>query len=336
MSSIDVQLKSLGIDYQNAKSSNFSKDFVYKVKKGMGITIGNSLRRILLGHIEGYAIRSVLINGVSHEFSSSSGIKESMQNLIMNLRKIVFKGEEKNVQAFLNIKNMSGEVFASSVQVSNAEIVNPHLYLCTVQDKAELQVEMIVEKNIGHILASKVNIMEYESFSIICDAFFSPIINVNFEIEDIENNIKEEELVISIVTNGSITPETALDNAIIIWRDEMAKLSNRVLDSVATQVNNNYDNQFEQKVVHSVYLSKEITKIDLSARVVTCLQALNIKYVGEVVQMTESVLLNEPNFGQGSLNDLNRVLNNMNLKLGMVINDWQPPTEKENNDIFIR
>lgn len=328
--SINSEFKILGESYKNSLSSDFSKNFSYRVKKGMGITIGNSLRRTLLGQIPGYAIRYFEINNINHEFTSVSGMKESFQTLIMNLRKIIFKSlsnEKRSGKASLTIKNIEGEIFASSIQSAEFEIINPDIYLCSLNKDSDLKVDMYIEKGVGYILASNVSSFEYGSEAIICDSFFSPIEEVNFSTDSIENNNMEEELFISIKTNGSITPDNAMDQTIIIWRDELAKISCKMIEvSINDEISSH---SYSQVKVHNAYLDARIKNIpDMTSRIISCLDTFNIEYVGQLVTMTEDDLLQQPNFGQGSLKQLSQILNNIGLSLGMKLDNWRCPDIK--------
>lgn len=328
--------KNLGEVYKNRSDVNFSKEFSYKVKKNMGVTIGNALRRTLLGQVSGYAIRYFNISNVNHEFSNISGMYESVQTLIMNLRKVVFKNLSEDPitkgYAFLRIKDIEGAIDSSFITSSDFVVVNKNVHLCSLTTDVELNIEMYIERGIGHVLSSNVSASEYERDVIICDSFFSPIEEVNYSVESIENNTCEEELFVSILTNGSVSPDEAMDQAIIIWRDELTKISNKIIE-IPEDENEYIGSSYKPIKVHNAYLDARIKSIpDVSARIASCLDALNVEYVGQLVTMTEDDLLSKPNFGRGSLKDLIRILNNIGLSLGMTLDNWKCPDSKNHSD----
>lgn len=328
--SLRTSLRSLTSGYQNNFSDEFYKEYAYRVTKGMGTTLGNSLRRTLFSQIPGNAIRYVVINGLNHEFSSIPGVKESAQELIMNLRKIVFKGEAEFARATLNV-TQGGEVFASDVRCMSYSVVNEDLYLCTLEEAFSLKLEMHVERGVGIILARDVDPSQYSLDSIICDSFFNPIRKVNFEVQQIENNTREESLIFSIHTNGALTPDEAMDLSIDLWRKEMSKISEKMIIAL------NEDIGYKPTRVLSDTLYYKISSIQgMTTRILNCIKSLNIKYVGELVQFTQKELLEKPNFGENSLNQLVELLGNIGLSLGMDVTGWEPPVDEAEEDNVIR
>lgn len=329
--SLQSRFKSLGVLYQTSNSEDFSKEFNYKVTKGMGTTLGNSIRRTLFSQIPGYAIRYVSITGLNHEFSTISGVKESAQELIMNLRKIIFKGESKSTKAILNITK-SGEIFASDIKGMTLSIINEDLYLCTMEESATLRVEIYIEKGVGIILSRDVNANDFEMDAIVCDSFFNPVEKVNFEVSSIENNLTEESLSLTITTNGSVSPDEVMDFAIDIWRHEMAKISEKMIVPVMEDAV-----QSKQLRILSDTLYYKVSDIQgITTRILNCIKSLNVKYVGELVRYSQKELLEKPNFGENSLNQLVEMLGNMGLTLGMDTTGWERPEEEISEDIFIR
>ncbi|WP_342262141.1 DNA-directed RNA polymerase subunit alpha [Alphaproteobacteria bacterium endosymbiont of Tiliacea citrago] len=325
-----TKLESLCSDAKFQTSDDFYREFKYKVTKNMGVTLGNSLRRTLFSQIPGNAIRYVLINGLNHEFSAISGVKESAQELIMNLRKIVFKGGATFARATLNVSR-AGEVFASDVKCMSYSIVNENLYLCTLEEEASLKIELYVERGVGIILSNEVSEHEYDSEAIICDSFFNPILTVNFQITSIENNFKEENLSLFVQTNGAVSPDEAMDQAIDIWRQEMSNISERMITAAQDDVPE------KQLRILSDTLYYKISEIQgMTTRILNCIKSLNIRYVGELVQFTQKELLEKPNFGENSLNQLVELLGNIGLTLGMDVTGWKAPVEDAEDDMLIR
>lgn len=328
--SLQSKLESLFSDSRFNNSEDFYKEFSYKVTKGMGVTIGNSLRRTLFSQIHGNAIRYVLINGLNHEFSAIPGVKESAQELIMNLRKIVFKGEAAFARATLNVSR-GGEIFASDVRCMSYSIVNEKLYLCTLEEGASLKLEFHIERGVGIILSRDVSANEFDLEAIICDSFFNPVEKVNFDVSSIENNNKEEVLTLFVYTNGAVSPDEAIDSCIELWRKEMAKISEKMITAVQENAPN------KQLRVLSDTLYYKVSEVQgMTTRILNCIKSLNIKYVGELVKFTQKELLEKPNFGENSLHQLVELLGNIGLTLGMDVSGWEPPLEEAEEDTLIR
>lgn len=330
MSSEINKLKSLASESRFNLSDQFYREFSYKVTKNMGITIGNALRRTLLSQIPGNAIRYVLIDGLNHEFSSIPGILESAQELIMNLRKIVFQGESQSGKAVLDVSR-EGEIFASEVNSMNYKVVNDNLYLCTLSDAASLKLEMHIEKGVGIILSRDINSQDFDPEAIICDSFFNPVEKVNFQVFSIENNYNEETLKLHVSTNGALSPEEAMDLSIEIWRKEMSKISEKMIMALQDDLPTKH-----LRVLSDTLYYKISDVQGMTTRILNCIKSLNIKYVGELVQFTQKELLEKPNFGENSLNQLVELLGNIGLSLGMDITGWECPPDDLEDDMLIR
>lgn len=317
MTSYLSKIKSLGLKEKNLASENFSSIIEYaSLKRGMGLTIGNALRRVLLSSVPGYAMRSVTISGVQHEFSSIPGVKEDTQQLIMNLKKIVFKGEISKTKATINIMGPC-TVTGANVACSNIEVVNQDLYICSLDQGFNLKLEMNIEKGIGIKMVNDNKSYEVEVGSIACDSFFSPIENVNFEVAEHEN--EGETLKLHIVTNGSITPEAAFQIALNLIMEQFGKRvfidENAPILPVTTK----------RMDILSPNLFLKIEELpDISTRTLRCLKMLGIVYVGDLVKLSKAALMREPNFGENSLNKLLEKLSVMGLTLDMNIPGWPP------------
>jgi len=327
MSNFMTKLQSFGIANKKMDNPQFFQIFYYKnLRKGMGLTIGNCLRRTLLSCVPGYAIRSCTIDGVQHEFSAIDGIKESAQELIMNLKKVVFSGQEREVFAELSV-NKAGDVYADSIVGSNVDVVNKDLYICSVSKSFDLKIRMQIEKSVGIILSSDVKDGEFEIGSIVCDSFFSPIEHVNFEVVEKEGYQDFEELKLSILTNGSISAEEAHQFALNVISEEFSK---GTLKFEETKSNYVYDHKAQVKNakinITPRHLDLKIEDLELSNRVISCLKSNNVYYVGQLVQCTEDDLMKHPNFGKNSLKLLTEKLTTLGLTLGMEVN-WQVPAD---------
>ena len=323
------KLESIGIAFKNLEDENYKKTFHYsRLKKGMGLTIGNALRRVLLGHIPGYAIRSISIQGIQHEFNSIPGMKEDVQEFIMNLRKIVFKGSVPSSKAVLQI-NKSGVVTAKDVKGVNLDIVNKELYICNISSKTSqiFKIEMFIEKKVGIICARDAKDMLIESGSIVCDSFFSPVVHVNFVIDELDSEY--ENLEISITTNGSVTPEFAFNFALDVLKEQLFKNSAKKIEIEKSNV------VMEREV--NLIASKLSMKIedlpDVSNRALNCLHEMGVKYVGDLVKLTEKKLMDKPNFGKNSLSQLKEKLSMIGLKFDMNVKFSSDDIEEKNNHL---
>jgi DNA-directed RNA polymerase subunit alpha len=315
------KIKALGLREQNLNDENFRDIIQYtRIKRGMGVTIGNALRRILLRNIPGYGMRYVNIFGIAHEFCSIPGVKEDAQELIMNLKKVVFKGEISKAKASLNLVGPL-IVKAGDITCSNISVVNPELVICALDKGFNLKLEMHLEKNSGIKLISKTQKDDdIELNAIPCDAFFSPIENVNFNVSEYEAE-DYEDLELEILTNGSISAKDAFQYAYNLFVNQLAKcgeLSGEVKQSVSA-------NNSKRMEVLSPNLFLKIEDLpDISTRTLRCLKLLGVVFVGDLVKMSKEALMNEPNFGENSLNRLLEKLGSMGLTLDMNIPNWPP------------
>lgn len=328
MSDYLSKIKSLGLQEQNLADENFSAVITYEnLKRSMGVTIGNALRRVLLSSVPGYAIRSVTIVGAQHEFTSIPGLKEDAQQLLMNLKKLIFKGDISKTKASLNLVGPCN-ITGADVTCSNIHVVNPDLYLGSLDKGFNLKLEMNIEKGIGIKLANQVKDYEVDLGSIVCDSFFSPIVNVNFEVQEHETD-PYEDLKLHIVTNGSITPKDAFEYALGLLMEQLGKNGKGAAIESDEQPSNSVNLKRVDILSPNLFLRVEDLP-DISTRTLRCLKLLGIVYVGDLVKISKETLMNEPNFGENSLNKLLEKLSSMGLGLGMDLPNWPPEnlTEK--------
>ncbi len=290
---------------------------IHSFPTGMSTTIGNSLRRVLLSSLGGYAVTSIKIDGVTHEFSIIDGIKEDVLTIISNLKKIVFLSDEKkNFKASINVKK-SGEVKACDLEImGGAKILNPDLYLFTAVSKIDLKMSLIVTYGVGYISippdksGSDVSVIDI-------DAFFSPVLKSTFNVAPLVDG--RENLVLEVDTNGAISPEEAISEASQILLTCYSSLSSNSIEIVKSPS----IEAIETETVDAVLLRK-VDELELSVRSANCLKNDNIVYIGDLVQKTESEMLKTPNFGRKSLNEIKEILSHLGLSLGMIIKSWPP------------
>jgi len=304
------------------KASDFEGTFEFSpLEKGYGITIGNSLRRILLSSLEGYAITTVRIPSVDHEFSSINGVIEDVTDIVLNLKQIRFKqiaGEEAE-KIFVTISGHDKITAGDIGKASNYfQVLNPNLVICHLEPSVKLELELTVEKGRGYVQSDDNKPKEALIGLIAIDSIFSPIKKVKYIIEPtrVGQNTEYEKLVIELATDGSIHPEEALKEAakiliqhFILFSDKNITLDNEIKKE---------DNRVDEKFLHMRKLLKTpLTDLDLSVRAFNCLRAAEIKTLGDLVQYDIADLLKFRNFGKKSLTELEDLVREKNLVFGM-------------------
>jgi len=305
------------------KETDFYGLFEFRpLEKGYGVTIGNSLRRILLSSLEGYAITSIRMPGVDHEFSSMKGVVEDITEIILNLKQVRFKkigGGSNSEKIFINLKGQ--EVFTAgdiSRFSSLFEILNPDLVICTMEQFVNFELEMIVDKGRGYVPAEE-NLPADAPIGLIpVDSIFTPVKNVKFSVEDyrVEGRTDYEKLMIEIRTDGSINPENGLKEAakILIQHYLLFSDDNMLLD---TQVKSKAQEVDENLLQMRKILKTPLSDLDLSVRAYNCLKAAEIRTLGELVSFHIEDLLKFRNFGKKSLTELEEFVREKGLNFGM-------------------
>ncbi|MDP2176818.1 MAG: DNA-directed RNA polymerase subunit alpha [Bacteroidota bacterium] len=297
------------------------------LERGYGVTIGNSLRRILLSSLEGYAITSLKIQGVDHEFSTIKGVAEDVTEIILNLKQVRFKkvgtneGQEK---IFLSIKGKEQFTAGDIGRYTNTfEILNPELVICNMEPFVSLDVELTVDKGRGYVSAEENKTKDPVIGFIAIDSIFTPIKNVKFSVEDfrVEQKTDYEKLIIELQTDGSIHPENALKEAaniliqhFILFSDENILLDSQV-KKPAQEVDENYLHM--RKI-----LKTNLADLDLSVRAYNCLKAAEIRTLGELVSFDIDDLLKFRNFGKKSLSELEEFVRDKGLNFGMDVTKY--------------
>lgn len=294
------------------------------LEPGYGITVGNALRRILLSSLEGYAIISVKIEGVEQEFSTIKGVVEDVTEIILNLKQVRFKRQIEGVDNEKASITISGqEVFTAGDMgkfLIGFKILNPELVICHLDPKTKFQMEININKGRGYVSSEENKLAEPEFGVISVSSIFTPIRNVNYQIENIrvEQKTDYEKLIIEIKTDGSIQPKDALKEAakILIYHFMLFSDEKITLDS-----DENYENEeFDEEVLHMRQLLKtKLVDLDLSVRALNCLKAADVETLGDLCTFNKNDLLKFRNFGKKSLTELDELLVSMNLSFGMDI-----------------
>ena len=310
----------------------FSGKFEFRpLEPGYGITIGNALRRILLSSLEGYAITSVKFDGVEHEFASIPGIIEDVTTIILNLKKIRFKRIVEEFDTEKVSLNVSGtNVFKAGdvgKLLTGFEVLNPELEMCHLEKKAELRLELTINKGRGYVPAEENRAMlpSEDVQTIAIDSIFTPIRNVKYEIENyrIEQKTDYEKLIIEVTTDGSIQPKDALKEAAKILIQHFALFSDEAKMMVETTGTENIE-EFDEEVLHMRQLLKrKLSDLNLSVRALNCLKAAEVETLGHLVMHNKNDLLKFRNFGKKSLTELEELLDNLSLSFGMDISKYK-------------
>ena len=310
----------------------FSGKFEFRpLEPGYGITIGNALRRILLSSLEGFAIPSVKIDGVEHEFATIPGVVEDVTAIILNLKKVRFN---RLVEEFENEKvslNISGtEVFKAGdigKILTGFEVLNPELEICHLDKKANVHLELTINKGRGYVPADENREMlsSDDVHTIAIDSIYTPIRNVKYEIENyrIEQKTDYEKLIIEIITDGSIAPKNALKDAakILIQHFMLFSDDNKIM---IESTNSESVEEFDEEVLHMrQMLKRKLSDLNLSVRALNCLKAADVETLGQLVSHNKNDLLKFRNFGKKSLTELDELLDNLSLSFGMDISKYK-------------
>jgi DNA-directed RNA polymerase subunit alpha len=304
------------------KSDSYHGIFEFKpLEKGYGVTIGNALRRILLSSLEGYAIISVKIPGVLHEFSSIEGVVEDVSEIILNLKQVRFRklGELVENKISVSVKN-TGKLIAGDLTkfTSAFEILNPNLVICHTDPSVSLEMELIIDKGRGYIPAEENKGTDHGFGHIAIDAIFTPVKNVRFSVENtrVEQKTDYERLLIDIQTDGSVHPEEALKGAANILIQHFMLFSDQTMTFEIAKPEE--DHTVDEEYLHMRKLLKTpLADLDLSVRAYNCLKSAEVKSLGDLVRLDIVDMMKFRNFGKKSLTELEQLVADKGLHFGM-------------------
>jgi DNA-directed RNA polymerase subunit alpha len=298
-------------------------------ERGLGITIGNSLRRILLSSLQGAAITSVKIDGVLHEFLTIPGTKEDMTEIILNLKEVRLKLHTEGPKT-IRVKAEGPKVLkAGDIITGDAvEILNPDHYIATLSRDGKLAMEMVVKVGRGYVPAERNKEESQPIGTIPMDAIFSPIKKVNYTVTNarVGQITDYDKLTLEAWTDGSLNPEEAVAHAAKILKDQ---LSIFITFEEEEEAEMSYSEDVEEKETFNENLLRSVDELELSVRSANCLKHANIKLIGDLVQKTEAEILATKNFGRKSLNEIKDILTEMGLSLGMKLDNWPPKKSEE-------
>ena len=311
------------------ESPKYGKFEFRPLEPGFGITVGNALRRILLSSLDGFAINTIRIEGVEHEFATVPGVREDVTNIILNLKQVRFKRVVKDFEeekVSITVEN-SSEFKAGDIGncLTGFEVLNPDLVICHLDSKVSMKIELTINKGRGYVPADENRQFCTEVNQLPIDSIYTPIRNVKYEVENfrVEQKTDYEKLVIEVTTDGSIQPKDALKEAakILIQHFMLFSDDKIILDNAAI-VGNNED--FDEDVLHMrQLLKKKLSDMNLSVRALNCLKAANVETLGDLVTYNKSELLKFRNFGKKSLNELDDLLKSLNLSFGTDISKYK-------------
>ena len=292
------------------------------LERGFGITVGNSLRRILLSSLQGAAITSVKIDGVLHEFSTIPGVKEDATEILLNLKEVRLKLHTEGAKTIRIKADGPKEVKAGDIITGEAvEILNPDHHIATLSRDAKLSVEMVIKTGRGYVPAERNKEENQAIGAMAIDSIFSPIKKVNYTVTNarVGQITDYDKLTLEVWTDGSIAPEEAVAHAAKILKEQLAIFITFEEEEEAEGTKEPEDNpELNENLFRSV------DELELSVRSANCLKHANIKYIGDLVQKTEAEILATKNFGRKSLNEIKEILTDMGLSLGMKIDNWPP------------
>lgn len=306
----------------------FGKFEFKPLEPGYGTTIGNALRRILLSSLEGFAISSIKISGVKHEFDTIPGVKEDVTNIILNLKKVDLKQTVEDAEDEKAVITVSGtEVFTAgdiSKALNGFEVLNPELVICHLDPDAAFTIELTINKGRGWVPAEENEVPTDDINVIAIDSIYTPIKNVKYAVENfrVDQKTDYDKLTIEITTNGSILPKDALKEAakilihhFMLFSDE--KITLETPEAEGTE-------EFDEEILHMrQLLNSKLVDMNLSVRALNCLKSAEVETLGELVVLNKNDLLRFRNFGRKSLTELDELLANLNLSFGMDISKYK-------------
>ena len=291
------------------------------LERGFGVTLGNSIRRVLLSSLQGAAVTAVQIDGVVHEFSSMEGVREDVVDIVLNIKQLALRMHSEGPKRMTLRAEGPGPVTAGQIEApSDIEILNPGHVICTLDEGASVRMEFTVQNGKGYV-SSELNRPEDAPIGLIAvDSLYSPVKRVAYRVEPTRQgqSLDYDKLILEVETNGAVSPVDAVAYAARILQDQLAVFVN-------------FEEPRREEAQHAIpelafnpALLKKVDELELSVRSANCLKNDNITYIGDLIQKTEGEMLRTPNFGRKSLNEIKEVLAQMGLHLGMEVTGWPP------------
>lgn len=305
---------------ESTATDTYAKFIAEPFETGYGHTIGNSLRRVLLSSLEGAAISSIRIDGAMHEFTTIDGVVEDVTDVILNLKKVLFKAHSREPQTVLLSANKDGAVTAGDIKLNqNLELVNPKQLICTLDKKKKFEMELEVKVGRGFCPGDENKKVDQPIGVIAIDSLFSPVTRVRYAVESarVGQRTDYDRLLLEIWTDGRVSPDDALTQASAILQHHLDVFVG--YDKNAVEFEEVADKQDDEKARMRKLLNMSVNEIELSVRAANCLNNANITTVGQLAMKTEAEMLKYRNFGKKSLNEIKEKLTTLGLSLGMNI-----------------
>jgi DNA-directed RNA polymerase subunit alpha len=296
------------------------------LERGFGLTLGNSLRRILMSSLQGAAVTAVQIDGVVHEFSSIQGVREDVTIIVLNLKQLAIRMHVDGPKRLTLHKQGPGVVTAGDIQeTADIEILDKSHVICTLDEGADLRMELTVQTGKGYVPADRNRPEDAPIGLIPVDSLYSPVRRVSYRVENTREGqvLDYDRLLLEIETNGAITPDDAAAYAARILQDQLQIFVN------FDEPKRDQGGRIDEELLFNAALLRKVDELELSVRSANCLKNDNIVYIGDLIQKTEGEMLRTPNFGRKSLNEIKEVLATLGLHLGMDVPDWPPDNIEE-------
>jgi DNA-directed RNA polymerase subunit alpha len=316
-----IRPKNLLVD-RDTLTTNYGKFYAEPLERGFGITLGNTLRRVLLSSLQGAAVTAVKVEGAVHEFTSIPEVVEDVADIILNLKEVELSMAGWDQKTIRIEVDGPAEVKAKDFKTDDSiKILNPEHHVATVGEGGKLRLECVVKKGRGYVSADRNKQAGLPLGYIATDSLFAPVKKVNYSVTNarVGQMTDYDKLVLEVFTDGSVSPEDAVAYAAKIVKDQLTIFIN-------------FDEEEDLKVEEAAppaekfneNLLRSVDELELSVRAANCLQAANIKYIGDLVQKTEAEMLKTKNFGRKSLKEIKELLADMGLSLGMKLDAWPP------------
>lgn len=313
--------KNVEVDDKSA-TNNYAKFSIEPLERGFGVTLGNALRRVLLSSLPGAAVTAAKIDGVQHEFSTITGVKEDVPEIMMNLKQMRFKiHSDAPKMATFDVRGKATATAADLKADPDIEILNPELHVATLNKDGEFRCEIEIGAGRGYVSAENQATQDRPIGVLPVDSMFSPVTKVNFEVENtrIGQRIDYDKLTLEIWTDGSVIPSDALAYAAKILKDHFA-LFIHFEEEIVEEIEEEVDEEFLRI---KALLERSVEELELSVRSSNCLKAANIKTIGDLVTKSEGEMLKYRNFGRKSLKEIADILTGMNLGFGMDVSKYK-------------
>ena len=315
-----IKPENLGVD-PGSDPARVATVIAEPLERGFGMTLGNAIRRVLLSSLQGAAVTAVQIDGVLHEFSSVPGGREDVTDIVLNIKQLALRMHGDGPKRMMLTATGPGEVRAGQIQTGHdIDVMNPDLVICTLDDGVKLGMEFTVNAGKGYVPAA-MNRPEDAPIGLIpVDAIYSPVRRVSYKVEPtrVGQVTDYDKLLLTVETNGTVSPEDSVALAARILQDQLQLFINFDEPQQLRTEEPQDDLPFNRNLL------RKVDELELSVRSANCLKNDNIVYIGDLVQKSEQEMLRTPNFGRKSLNEIKEVLSSMGLVLGMAVSGWPP------------